>query len=204
MSDPASLIARVRAAACQRGPFRLPTEQVIEDYFDEYLLASDPVLLHDVATQMARQVPAKAEVLVGLELGGVPLAVALSAATGTFAGFLRGERKSYGTGRQVEGPVVTGRDVILVDDVVRSGAQLLAAATVLRCAGARVATAICVLDRGLDGRARLAEHHIVLRSLFTPADIYTERTARQAGRAAGVSPTGERKLGLPIRGTAGP
>ncbi len=62
-----------------------------------------------------------------------------------------------------------GRRVVLVDDVVRSGSQVLRAAAVLRQLGAHVATAICVLERDLDGRKRLAEDEIVLRSLLTTA-----------------------------------
>ncbi len=168
MTIPTSLIARIRVTACQQGPFHLPTGQIIETYFDEYLLAADPTLLRDVATEMARYVPVGTEMLVGIELGGIPLAVALSTATGLPAGFLRRRRKSYGTRRQIEGRLVAGRDVVLVDDVVRSGSQILRAASVLRRAGASVATGICVLDRGIGGQARLAENQIILQSLLTP------------------------------------
>lgn len=175
-----SLLARIRATACQRGAFHLPTGQVIEEYFDEYLLAADPVLLREVVAEMACLVPVGTEALVGLELGGIPLAVALSAATGIPVGFLRRERKPYGSCRQVEGRPVAGRHVVLVDDVVRSGAQVFQAASVLRRAGARVATAICVLDRDLDGRARLAHSQIVLRCLFTSAAFATEVPVRQS------------------------
>ena len=116
-----SLITRIRLTACQQSAFRLPTGQLIEEYFDEYLLAADPTLLRDVAREIVQYVPVDTEMLVGLELGGIPLAVALSAATGIPVGFLRRERKSYGTCRQMEGRLVTGRNVALVDDVVRSG-----------------------------------------------------------------------------------
>lgn len=70
---------------------------------------------------------------------------------------------------------------MLVDDVVRSGAQILRTASVLRHAGASVATAICVLDRDLDGRTRLAESQIVLRSLLTPTALSTEVPVQQTG-----------------------
>ncbi|MGH3874185.1 MAG: orotate phosphoribosyltransferase [Pseudonocardiaceae bacterium] len=181
MTIPASLIARIRVTACQQSAFHLPTGQVIEEYFDEYLLAADPTLLRDVAAEMARYVEVGTGMLMGMELGGIPLAVALSAATGVPAGFLRRERKSYGTRRQIEGHPVEGRDVVLVDDVVRSGSQMLRAASVLRQTGASVTTAICVLDRGIDGRACLAENQIVLRSLLTPGSFDTESTVRRAG-----------------------
>lgn len=180
MTIPASLLSRIRGTACQRGTFELPTGQMIDEYFDEYLLAADPALLRDVAAEMARCVPVDTETLVGLELGGIPLMMALSAATGVPAGFLRRERKSYGTRRQLEGHPVAGKRVVLVDDVVRSGSQVLRAASVLRRAGASVTTVVCVLDRDLDGRARLADDQIALRSLLTSADLDTQSPVRQA------------------------
>lgn len=177
MTVPASLVARIRGTACQYGAFHLPTGQVIDEYFDEYLLAADPALLRDVAAELVQCVPPGTDTLVGLELGGIPLTVALSAASGVPAAFLRRERKSYGTFRQVEGHPVKGKHIVLVDDVVRSGSQVLRAATVLRRLGARVATAICVLDRDLGGRARLAQEQIVLRPLLATATLGAESPA---------------------------
>ncbi|MCE7011779.1 hypothetical protein LWC34_54545 [Kibdelosporangium philippinense] len=174
MTVPASLVARIRSAACQRGAFHLPTGQVIDEYFDEYLLAADPALLRDVAAELVQHVPPDTDALVGVELGGIPLAVALSAASGVPAAFLRRARKSYGTFRQVEGHPVGGRRVVLVDDVVRSGSQVLRAAAVLRRLGAQVATAICVLDRDLGGGARLARERILLRPLLATAALGRE------------------------------
>ncbi len=181
MTIPASLVTRIWVTAYQQGTFHLPSGQVIEEYFDEYLLAADPTLLCDVATGIAHYVPIRTEMLVGMELGGIPIAVALSAATGIPVGFLRRERKSYGTRRQMEGRLVAGRDVVLIDDVVRSGSQVLRAASVLRSAGANVATAICVLDRDIGGRARLAKNQIILQSLLTPDDLDAKPSVRCAG-----------------------
>lgn len=180
MTIPTSLITRIRVTAYQQGDFHLPTGQVIEEYFDQYLLAADHTLLTDVAAEMARYVPIDAETLVGMELGGVPLAVALSAATGVPAGFLRRDRKSYGTRRQIEGQPVAERNVVLIDDVVRSGGQMLEAASVLRRAGARVGTVICILDRDLGGWKHLAENQIALQSLLTPEALSGQSPVRRA------------------------
>ncbi|MGB3441601.1 MAG: phosphoribosyltransferase family protein [Actinophytocola sp.] len=180
MTISASLLTRIRDTACQRGAFQLPTGRMLDEYFDEYLLAADPALLYEVAAEIAHSVPIEIETLVGLDLGGIPLAVALSAATGVPAGFLRRERKTYGTCRQLEGKPVAGKRIAIVDDVVRSGSQVLRAASFLRQEGATVTTAVCVLDRELDGRARLANDQIALCSLLTPADLDTPSSIRQA------------------------
>ncbi|WP_329089677.1 orotate phosphoribosyltransferase [Streptosporangium sp. NBC_01469] len=171
-----ALVARLAQVACVSGPFALTDGQMLDSYFDEYRLAADPVLLGDVVDAMTALVPEDAEVLAGIELGGVPLVVALSAATGLPAAFLRREPKTYGSKRQVEGAAVEGRRMVLVDDVVRSGVQLLNVARMLRITGAAVVGALCVLERPLGGRLLLDEHGISLGSLLTEADLPASRT----------------------------
>ncbi|MFG7940353.1 orotate phosphoribosyltransferase [Streptomyces cacaoi] len=165
------LVARLAETACVSEAFTLPDGRVLEAYFDEYRLAADPGLLRDVAATMSALVPAETEVLAGLALGGVPLTVALSAATGLPAAFMRRGRKRYGSKRHIEGAATEGKQVVLVDDVVRSGGQLLTAARTLRIAGAKVTDALCVLERPLGGRRRLAEYHMALSPLLAEADL---------------------------------
>ncbi|MER6395799.1 phosphoribosyltransferase family protein [Kitasatospora sp. NPDC001603] len=167
----AGLTARLAETACVTAPFSLANGHQLDAYFDEYRLASDPALLRDTAAAMASLVPDDAQLLAGIELGGVPLVVALSAATGLPAVFLRRRPKGYGSRRQIEGAALDGRRTVLVDDVVRSGGQLLTMAGTLRIAGAPVADALCVLERSLGGRVLLAEHRVTLHSLLTEADL---------------------------------
>jgi orotate phosphoribosyltransferase len=168
-----TLAARIARTACVTDAFTLADGQVLDSYFDEYKLAADPQLLHDVADALAALVPENAEVLAGIELGGVPLVVALSAATGLPAAFLRRLPKRYGSKQQIEGTSVEGRRIVLVDDVVRSGGQLLAMTRLLRVTGAPVTDALCVLERPLGGRLVLAEHGVTLHPLLTEADLPT-------------------------------
>lgn len=173
----ATLAARVAETACVGDAFTLADGQVLDTYFDEYRLAACPQLLGDVADAMAALVPEDAEVLAGIELGGVPLVIALSAATGLPTAFLRRLPKRYGSKRQIEGTDVTGRRVVLVDDVVRSGGQLLAMTRILRVAGAPVTHSLCVLERPLGGRLLLHEHGVALYPLLTEADLPTAKGA---------------------------
>lgn len=167
----AGLTARLAETASITAPFSLADGARLDDYFDEYRLAADPALLHDTAAAMACLVPGDARLLAGIELGGVPLVVALSAATGLPAVFLRRRPKGYGSQRQIEGAPLDGRRTVLVDDVVRSGGQLLKMARTLRIAGAPVSHALCVLERPLGGRMLLAEHRVTLHALLTEADL---------------------------------
>lgn len=172
-TNTAGLAERLAAIACASGPFVLPDGQRLDSYFDEFRLAANPQLLHDVADAMAALVPEHAEVLAGIELGGIPLVVALSAATGLPAAFIRRQPKRYGSERQIEGADVEGRRVVLVDDVVRSGGQLLNMVRVLRVASALTTGALCVLERPLGGRLLLAQHGIALHPLLDEVDMPT-------------------------------
>ncbi|MFE0061720.1 phosphoribosyltransferase family protein [Streptomyces sp. NPDC059003] len=126
---------------------------------------------------MATLIPADAQVLAGVELGGVPLVVALSAATGPPAAFLRRATKRYGSKRQIEGAAIERRRVVLVDDVVRSGGQLTVMARILRKAGAEVTDALCALERPLGGRRLLEEHIMTLQALLHERDFPHETGA---------------------------
>ncbi|MFD7598702.1 orotate phosphoribosyltransferase [Kitasatospora sp. NPDC059812] len=176
----AGLAARLTETAYVNAPFKLADGTQLDAHFDEYRLAADPTLLRDVAAAMTTLVPDNAQVLAGIELGGVPLVVALSAATGLPAVFLRRQPKGYGSHRQIEGAAIDGRRTVLVDDVVRSGGQLLNMARILRISGAPVADALCVLERPLGGRMLLADQRVTLHSLLTEADLPSPRNGDAA------------------------
>jgi len=91
--------------------------------------------------------------------------------TGVPTLFVRRRAKTYGTARLAEGPAVDGRRLLVVEDVVTSGGQIIESVTELRNLGATVTTALCVIDRQQGGTEKLAAAGIELRSLFTRADL---------------------------------
>jgi orotate phosphoribosyltransferase len=153
------------------GEFRLRSGQVSTEYFDKYRFESDPQLLRAIAHALAPHVPSDTDVLAGLELGGVPLAVMLGQVTGIPVAFVRKVAKGYGTGRVAEGADVDGARVLVVEDVVTSGGQLIASTEDLRGLGAIVEHAVCVIDREAGGADALAEEGVVLRPLFTMTQL---------------------------------
>ncbi|GGK43670.1 orotate phosphoribosyltransferase [Nocardia camponoti] len=162
------LLTRIQAAAFHEGDFTLASGETLREYFDEYVLAADPVLLRDVARALAQKLPSRVEGLVAMALGGVPLAVAMSSLTGLHTTFFRPTRKAYGTCRQIEAAPAQGTRVVVVDDVVRSGSQVLHAAECLHRIDVTVVGAVCVLDRGVGGNERLSAAGIPLKALLGP------------------------------------
>ncbi len=149
------------------GQFLLRSGQVAQEYFDKYLFESDPALVQRVVDRMTALLPERADLLGGLELGGVPLATLLSQSTAIPTLFVRKQAKPYGTCRLAEGGDPAGRAVVLVEDVVTTGGAILDATRALRVDGALVSTAICAIDRSGPGEHALADAGIDLRSVLT-------------------------------------
>jgi orotate phosphoribosyltransferase len=98
----------------------------------------------------------------GLTMGADPVATAIlhQAATrnlGWDAFVVRKQAKQHGMGRQVEGPEVSGRSVVVVEDTSTTGGSPLAAVTALQAAGAQVVAVATVVDRNTGAREAIAE-----------------------------------------------
>src|SRR5664280_2143675 len=118
-------LARLIGERCRlTGTFTLRSGQESSTYFDKYLFEADPGLLAQVAEHAARLIPEGTEVLAGLELGGVPVATALSLATGLPVAFVRKAAKEYGTAQLAEGAQVAGRRTLVIEDVITTGGQV--------------------------------------------------------------------------------
>ncbi|QRN80048.1 MAG: orotate phosphoribosyltransferase [Nocardiopsis sp. BM-2018] len=169
--DRRSLAAAVFDRSHLTGSFLLRSGQVSSEYFDKYRFEADPRLLRALAEALAELVPEGTEVLAGLELGGVPLAVALGQVTGLPCAFVRKAAKPYGTRKVAEGSDVEGRRVLVIEDVVTSGGQVVASTADLRELGAEVDHALCVIDRQAGGPDALAAVGVALRPLFTMQDL---------------------------------
>ena len=166
-----TLAARVFAASHLSGTFVLRSGRTADHYFDKYRFESDPVLLADIVEALAPLVPEGTDGLAGLELGGVPLATMLSSATGLPAYFVRKQPKKYGTERICEGGDIGGRTLLIIEDVVTTGGQMVLSAQDLRSEGAVVEHALCVIDRGGGGSEVVGAEGIALKSLFTMSEL---------------------------------
>src|SRR5437660_12323802 len=97
-----ALVAEIATIATLRGQFRLRSGTTASTYFDKYLFEAQPRILRPLGVLMTTTLlPTGAEVLAGLELGGIPLATAISLHTGMPCVFVRKEVKAYGTEKTV-------------------------------------------------------------------------------------------------------
>lgn len=166
-----TLAADVRAIALLDGEFRLRSGQVSTTYFDKYRFEGDPKLLKRVAAEMIPLLPPGTEVLAGLELGGVPIATAMSLQTGIPAAFVRKKAKEYGTCLAVEGGEVRGKRVVLIEDVITTGGAVADATRQLREAGADLLGVVCAIWRGNGAPLIRAVPELAVTAAMTKADL---------------------------------
>lgn len=160
------------------GTFTLRSGQVATEYFDKYRFEAQPELLAKIAAAMAPMVPAGTEVLAGLEMGGIPIATALSLHTGIPAAFVRKEAKKYGTARLAEGSDIEGKRVTIIEDVITTGGQVVISTADLRGFGAIVDHVLCVIDRSPDQAAALTADGLTLHALLTRAQLDAAESRR--------------------------
>ncbi len=120
-------------------------------YIDKFRLFSDPYVLRRIARMFT---PIVAEVspdlIAGTELGGVILATAVSQMTNLPMIVVRKQPKAYGAfaNEFVEGPYEAGQRVLLLEDVVTSGREVMLAKSRLEDLGLAVEV-YAVVSRGL-------------------------------------------------------
>jgi orotate phosphoribosyltransferase len=110
----------------------------------------------------------------GLTLGADPVAAAMvhaAAAAGRRldAFVVRKEGKAHGLQRRIEGPDVTGRRVLAVEDTSTTGGSVLTAVEALREAGARVVGVAVIVERGAAGA--VADAGLDYRAAYSLADL---------------------------------
>ncbi len=157
----------IRDAAYLEGDFVLSSGKRSKYYLDKWRFETDPRLLREIASAMVALLPSPLpHRIAGVELGGVPLATALSLETGIPSLIVRRQAKDYGTAREVEGVWQVGETVVLVEDVLTTAGQAVAAARKLVEAGLRMARILYVIDReeGAEANIRAAG--------FEPAPLF--------------------------------
>jgi len=86
------------------------------------------------------------DVVGGVEAAGIPHSAALGFSMRTPSVFIRKELKDHGTKKRVEGGDVTGKRVVLVEDLVTTGGSSIAAIESLRAEGAVVSDCLAIIS----------------------------------------------------------
>lgn len=170
----ARLAALVRDLAVVRGRVTLSSGRQADYYIDGRL----PSLHHEAAPligSLIRELTADWDYAAvgGLTLGADPVAAAVLHAPGRpiDAFVVRKEAKAHGMQKQIEGPPVTGRRVLAVEDTSTTGGSVLQAVDALIAAGATVIGVATVIDRATGAAQAIAARGLAYRYLLDLADL---------------------------------
>ncbi len=132
--------------AVQYGTFTLASGVESNYYVDMKKAVTDVQVLKKITEMMAPYIGPN-DKIAGVELGSVPIAVALSVLTERPYIIVRKKPKEHGTKKQFEGEISNGDSVIFVEDVTTTAGSLVKAINVVRESGGVVEKALVVVDR---------------------------------------------------------
>jgi len=108
----------------------------------------------------------------GIPAAALPLATAACLAIGRPMVWPRMPVKEHGTGNRVEGAFKPGERVLLLDDLITTGASKLEAAEILRGEGLVVADLAVLIERGKQGRRDMEAAGIALRAFVHVRELF--------------------------------
>jgi orotate phosphoribosyltransferase len=116
--------------------------------------------------ELIRKYYPECEVVMGTSTAGIPHAAYVSEILNMPMGYVRGGNKDHGRGNQIEGVVPTGKNVVVIEDLISTAGSSIEVVNVLREAGCNVLGIVSIftynLKKGID---RLAEANVKNYSL---------------------------------------
>ncbi|HZY93526.1 MAG TPA: orotate phosphoribosyltransferase [Candidatus Bathyarchaeia archaeon] len=157
----------LHTGALQFGMFTLSGGKLSPYYLDLRVLPSFPDAFRtsiDLMGKTAERVPEIGKIG-GIPTGGLPWASVLAYSLSKPLVYVRKEVKHHGREKNVEGILAPGDKVLLVDDVVTTGKNILSAAQTIRSEGGVVESALVLIDRQENGETNLRREGITLYSV---------------------------------------
>ena len=159
----------ISSDAIRFGDFTLASGRKSRFYIDIKKAITQPAILKKIASEVLMKNP-PFDAVAGVAVGGVPLAVAVSLESGKPYVIIRKEQKAHGLASHIIGEV-SGKRVLLVEDVTTSGGSALFGIEQLRSAGAVVEEVITVVDRDEGAEKTLSDLNVKLTPLVSMKDL---------------------------------
>lgn len=142
------------------------------------LLAEGHALVGEAMLEKTRAFGVAPRAVAGVALGGCPLASAVALVshqrgTPLDALYVRKATKEHGSRRRIEGDthLDSGAKIVVLEDVVTTGASTIEAVEHLRAAGYAVIGVVALVDREEGGAAALAAAQIPMVALYRREDF---------------------------------
>ena len=150
-------------------------------YCDNRLILTAPEARVHVESAIAETVKheyPEAEVLMGTSTAGIAHAAICGHLMGLPMGYVRSGKKDHGRGNQIEGKLLPGQKVVVIEDLISTGGSVIEVVEALREAGAVVLGIVSIftygMQKGLDRLAAANVRNVSLTDLDTIASIAVE------------------------------
>ncbi len=151
-------------------------------YCDNRLTLSEPAVRTDVEQGLRTLIETwypSAEALMGTSTAGIAHAAITAHLMGLPMGYVRAGAKDHGRRNQIEGRLLPGQKVVVVEDLISTGGSVIEVVNILREAGAEVLGVVSIFTYGMQkGLERLAAAGVENHSL-TDFDTVAELAAAQ-------------------------
>lgn len=133
-------------------------------YCDNRLTLTAVNVRNDVENGLAKLIKEnypEAEVLMGTSTAGIAHAAIVGHLLQMPMGYVRSGNKDHGRQNQIEGALLPGQKVVVVEDLISTGGSVIEVVNVLREAGAEVLGIVSIFTYGMaKGLQRLAEANV--------------------------------------------
>ena len=151
-------------------------------YCDNRLTLSDTQVRNDVENGLAQLIKEhypQAEVLMGTSTAGIAHAAITATILDLPMGYVRSGAKDHGRGNQIEGKLLPGQKVVVVEDLISTGGSCIEVVNVLREAGADVLGIVSIftygMKKGLERLAAAEVKNISLCDLDTLVEVAADK-----------------------------
>lgn len=150
----AEFLLQIKAIKLQpNNPFTWASGWKSPIYCDNRITLSHPAVRTYIRQKLAQLIQEEygaVDVIAGVATAGIPQGVLVAQELGLPFIYVRSKAKEHGTGSLIEGEIIEGQRVVVIEDLISTGKSSLQAVEALRAAGLSVAGLVAIFTYGFD------------------------------------------------------